>query len=86
MNDTQKPAWAIGTYRVTIKHERDEWVARDAKGDWRTRGKFKECETALEVAQWLYHADEVASAEYRGGDVVATIYTSCKWDAQECNG
>jgi hypothetical protein len=81
MNAT-KPSWAVGSHAVTIRREATQWVARDSKGDWRTRGNWKQFETALEVAQWLYHADEIESAEWQGDCVVARIFTAWETEAE----
>jgi hypothetical protein len=81
MNAT-KPAWAVGSHVVTIRREATQWMARDSKGTWRTYGAYKPLATALEVAQWLYHADEIESAEWQGDSVVARIFTAWETEAE----
>lgn len=80
-----KPAGQPGpyeTYRVTIRRENNEYVARDDQGNWRTRGEFKEFpyfERANCIARHLLHAEEIQSVESMAdGGVVVMIYDYSK--------
>lgn len=92
MNTTEsktspRPAWAVGSYRVRIFREVDrfggpQWIAYDRKSVWRCRGAYKSFDDAMGVATWLFHADEVESAEWNGGSVTAWIFTAWEIEAE----
>lgn len=59
--------WRKGTYTVWIRREGELFVARNAKGEWVTKGKYKTGMTNQEIAEWLFHADEIESVKHGGG-------------------
>lgn len=74
------------TYTVTVKtegsnpetglvdHPNGYHVARDADGNWRTYGKFDGIKTDQQLAEYLFHADEIASIRRDGnGDLTIEI-------------
>ena len=75
------------TYRVTVRTERANpetgrsdspsgyHVARDGNGNWRTYGKFDGVKTDQQLAEYLFHAEEIASIGRDGnGDLTIEIY------------
>lgn len=60
-------------YTVTIKREGNNYVARDANGDWRTRGIVDKERTGMDLATYLFHEIEIVEAETLDGVTVATI-------------
>lgn len=63
------------TYRVTIRREAGEYVARDAAGNWRARGKVEDCDSRSPVALVvsLFHSQEVESVRTMDGVILAEI-------------
>lgn len=60
-------------YTVTIKNENGMYVARDANGDWRTRGIVDKERTGMDLATYLFHEIEIVEAETLDGVTIATI-------------
>lgn len=74
------------TFTVTVKTEKAHpqtgrvdpagyHVARDGKGDWRAFGKVDGMKIGSELAEYLFHADEIANIDRDGnGDLTIDIY------------
>ena len=65
------------TYQVVIRLEGNEYVARDANGDWRTRGSADKAPatSGRALAEYLFHANEIAAVDVVNGETVVTIET-----------
>jgi hypothetical protein len=50
-------------YKVKIVREKNEYVARDKNGDWRTRGEYDRDRTGRDLAEYLFHSNEIESCE-----------------------
>lgn len=49
-------------YIVTVRHEGPQFIARDANGDWRTKGAYDPSLTSpRQIAEYLFHAEEIIS-------------------------
>ncbi len=85
MNATEPKKWYVGSYRVVIKREGNQYVARNAKGDWVTKGKYIPLPSSIDVAKYLFHGDELESVEAMTSDgrIVARIRTSNERQVEE---
>lgn len=63
-------------YTVTVTEENGEFVARDEKGSWRTRGPIDRPRKGRRLALYLFHADEVVDVMVRRGVTHITIATN----------
>ena len=74
------------TYRVTVRTERANpqtgrndspsgyHVARDSDGNWRAYGRFDGVKTDQQLAEYLFHAEEIANIGRDGnGDLTIEI-------------
>lgn len=62
-------------YRVTFRRERNNFVARDDNGDWRAYGRCDLClsDTGRELAESIFHVDEIESVDVVDGVTTAVI-------------
>jgi len=69
------------TYTVTVRTEENFqgngpcYVARDKNRDWHNFGKVSRAPglTGLELAQWLYHPEDVVSVSVSGNITTITL-------------
>lgn len=63
------------TYTVTIRREAGEYIARDAAGHWRARGKAEDCDvrTPVTLALSLFHACEILAIRPGPANGFATV-------------